>query len=276
MQKSNQIPIIMGILNLSPESPVSQSTVSVKKAKERAYELVNQGATIIDVGGNSSSSKAREISITEEKERVIPVIESLIEEEFIVSIDSWTPEVVLESAKIGIQLINDINGLENPKMIKIAKDYNLQVSIMHMKGKPKKHYEVVQSYENISFNINDWLMERTNDLLKNGLTRDQIIIDPGFGFGKGMENNLQILKDLHIFRKIGYPLLVSASRKSFIAEAIGLGKVQQGEGLYEATLAIQVIAALNEVNIFEIYLLFCKLMILNIQFSHSLKYEVMY
>jgi dihydropteroate synthase len=245
--------ILMGILNTSPESPVIHSIVSIKEAIKRAHILREHGASIIDVGGNSSSSKATDVSILEEKERVIPVIEALIDENFVVSLDSWTPEVVLDAAKIGIHLINDINGLENPEMRKIAKDFDLSVSIMHMRGKPKKHYEVNQNYENISIEILNWLNDRANELRKFGIKKERIIIDPGFGFGKSSKDNFLILKNLHKYNDLDYPVLVSASRKSFISEAIGLGQVQEGSGLFEATLGVQVIAALQNVEILRVH-----------------------
>jgi dihydropteroate synthase len=245
--------IIMGILNTSPDSPVIQSVVSIKEAIKRAHTLKECGASIIDVGGNSSSSKANDVSILEEKERVIPVIEALIEENFVVSLDSWTPEVVLEAAKKGIHLINDINGLENPEMRKIAKDYDLSVSIMHMRGKPKKHYKVNQNYNDVSIEILNWLENRAKELIKFGIKKERIIIDPGFGFGKSMKDNFLILKNLHLYNDLDYPVLVSASRKSFISEAIGLGQVQEGSGLFEATLGVQVIAALQNVEILRVH-----------------------
>jgi dihydropteroate synthase len=216
----------MGILNTSPESPVIHSIVSIKEAIKRAHILREHGASIIDVGGNSSSSKATDV---------------------------WTPEVVLDAAKIGIHLINDINGLENPEMRKIAKDFDLSVSIMHMRGKPKKHYEVNQNYENISIEILNWLNDRANELRKFGIKKERIIIDPGFGFGKSSKDNFLILKNLHKYNDLDYPVLVSASRKSFISEAIGLGQVQEGSGLFEATLGVQVIAALQNVEILRVH-----------------------
>ena len=244
---------IMGILNVSPDSPVSHSVVSKHEALNRANVLKNYGADIIDVGGNSSSSKAVDITIQEEKERVLPVIEALIEDQFVVSLDSWIPEVVQEAAKIGIHLINDINGLENPLMRKIAKDNDLPVSIMHMRGKPKRHYEIDQNYDNISLDILEWLKHRSMELINYGIKKERIIIDPGFGFGKTMEDNLNILKNLYLYNDLDYPLLISASRKSFIAEAIGLGKVQKGNGLYEATLAVQVLAAQQNIEILRVH-----------------------
>ena len=211
--------------------------------------MQEEGSTIIDVGGNSSSSKAPLISTETELKRVIPVIKELVDNGFIVSLDSWIPIVVREAAKIGIEIINDINGLQNSEMVAIAKDYDLPVCIMHMKGDPKKHYEVDQNYDNITNEILDWFDKRIDALYSYGIQREKIIIDPGFEFGKKMVDNLTLLRELREFQKYDLPILVSASRKAFIAEAIGLGRTQQGEGLLEATLAVQSLSSFLGANI---------------------------
>ena len=245
--------IIMGILNVSPESPVTQSIRNPRHTLERAFQMQEEGATIIDVGGNSSSSKAPQISTETELKRVIPVIKELVENGFIVSLDSWNPIVVREAAKIGIEIINDINGLQNSEMVAVAKDYDLPVCIMHMKGDPKKHYEVDQSYDNITNEILDWFDKRIDFLYSGGIQREKIIVDPGFEFGKKMVDNLMLLRELQKFQRYNLPILVSASRKAFIAEAIGLGRIQEGEGLLEATLAVQTLSSFLGANILRVH-----------------------
>ncbi len=245
--------IIMGILNVSPESPVSHSIVSTGKALERAKQMKLEGAQIIDVGGNSTSSKAPEISTKTELARVVPVIKELVSNDFIVSLDSWNPEVAREAAEAGVHILNDVNGLQKPEMIKVARDFNLPVCIMHMKGDPKKHYEVDQTYGNITNDILTWFDERIANLVEQGIKKEKIIVDPGFEFGKKLSDNLQLLNNLKEFHKYNLPLLVSASRKAFIAEAIGLGRTQQGEGLLEATLAVQTISSYLGANILRVH-----------------------
>ena len=245
--------IIMGILNLSPDSPVNRSVVSPENALERAYQLQNEGATIIDVGGNSTSSHALPISTEEEIARVIPAIEKLVQEGFLVSLDSWNPSVARKAAEIGVHLLNDVNGLQNDEMAAVAKDYQLPVCIMHMRGEPKKHYEVDQSYSNITNEIRDWFDNRLAELQSKGIKRENIILDPGFEFGKKMTDNLKLLSSLQLFKDFNLPILVSASRKAFIAEAIGLGRTQKGEGLLEATLAVQTISSYLGADILRVH-----------------------
>ncbi len=245
--------IIMGILNVSPESPVNISIVKATQALARANQMRNDGAQIIDVGGNSTSSKAPEISTQTELDRVIPVIKLLVENGHIVSLDSWNPVVAREAAISGVHILNDVNGLQNPEMINVAKEFNLPVCIMHMKGDPKKHYEVDQTYKNITNDIKQWFDERISYLVDQGIKKEKIIIDPGFEFGKKMIDNLKLLKDLNQFNSYPLPLLVSASRKAFIAEAIGLGRTQKGAGLLEATLAVQTLSSFFGANILRVH-----------------------
>ena len=245
--------IIMGILNVSPESPIGQSIVDRKHVLQRAYQMKEEGAKIIDIGGNSTSSKAPQISTDTELKRVIPAIKELIDAGFIVSLDSWNPVVAREAAKVGVHLLNDVNGLQKPEMVAVAKEFDLPVCIMHMKGDPKKHYEVEQNYENISKDVQEWLDHRISDLLDQGMKREKLIIDPGFEFGKKMSDNLKLLQDLEQFKRFQLPILVSASRKAFIAEAIGLGRTQKGEGLLEATLAVQTLSSFLGAHILRVH-----------------------
>jgi dihydropteroate synthase len=245
--------IIMGILNVSPDSPVDHSVVFSNQVLERATQLKRDGATIIDIGGNSTSSKTPEITTEEELKRILPAVKELVTNEFIVSIDTWNPKVARISAEEGVHLINDVNGLQNPDMFDVVKEFDLPACIMHMRGQPKKHYDINQTYENISHEIQEWLTDRIETLVKNGIKREKIIIDPGFEFGKSMDDNLQLLDTLKAFKYFKLPLLVSASRKAFIAEAIGLGRTQKGEGLLEATLAVQTLSSYLGANILRVH-----------------------
>ena len=245
--------IIMGILNVSPESPVDLSIVKPEKVLERAQQMKFDGADIIDVGGNSTSSKAPEISTDIELKRVIPVVKTLVEHGFLVSLDSWNPAVARKAAEAGVHILNDVNGLQKHEMVEVAKEYDLPVCIMHMKGDPKKHYEVDQTYADITAEIIQWFNERIKYLIDQGIKREKIIVDPGFEFGKKMVDNLKLLKDLEQFKEFNLPILVSASRKAFIAEAIGLGRTQTGEGLLEATLAVQTLSCFLGADILRVH-----------------------
>ena len=245
--------IIMGILNLSPESPVQTGSLSPENALIKAEEMKKYGATIIDVGGNSTSSKAANISTEEEISRVIPIIKTLVDNNFIVSLDSWNYKVAETAAKAGVHLLNDVNGLQDKEMVAVAKKYDLPACIMHMRGNPKQHYQVDQTFKNITAEIQDWFNERIKILENQGINRNKLVLDPGFEFGKSMHDNLILLDELDHFNSFKLPLLVSASNKAFIAESIGLGRTQQGLGLEEATLAVQIISALNGANILRVH-----------------------
>ncbi len=245
--------IIMGILNLSKDSPIKSSITEPKEAVKRAKQLVQEGALIIDVGANSSAANTKDLTTDEEIEIVVPIIKKLVQEGLFVSIDSWKPEVAEEAAKAGVHMLNDITGLRNPKMVDVAIEYQLPACIMHMRGEPKRHHEVDQTYENISTEIYQWFSTRIRELINDGLKHEQIVLDPGFEFGKPMKDNLQLLWDLYKFHDFNLPILVSASRKAFIAEAIGLGRTQEGKGLFEATMAVQAIASYLGAHILRVH-----------------------
>lgn len=249
----NNRTVVMAILNMSPESPVSQSVVTPEQAIERATQLRKEGAIIIDVGGHSSSSKAEDIDTEEEIDRVIPVIQALVREGFLVSLDSWNPTVAREAAKVGVHLLNDINGLQNPEMVEVARQYDLPVCVMHMRGKPKEHYRVDQTYPNITRDVLGWLNDRVDELTQAGIKREKIILDPGYEFGKSLNDNLQLLWDSPQLLRFGLPILVSASRKAFIAEAVGIGRKQEGEGLLEGSMAVQTLSALFGAHILRVH-----------------------
>ena len=245
--------IIMGILNLSQDSPIKRSIVSPDQALERASALQADGASIIDVGAHSTSSKANGLSTDEEVRTIIPIISQLIDNGILVSLDSWNPTVVQKAAEIGLEFVNDITGLTNKKMVDVVKKFDVMTCIMHMRGKPKKHYTVDQHYDNISIDIKQWFANRIVKLEKEGIKQNKLILDPGFEFGKSMSDNLALLNNLNIYLDFNLPLLVSASNKAFIAEVIGLGRMQHGEGLLEATLAVQTVSSYLGAHILRVH-----------------------
>ena len=245
--------ILMGILNLSLDSPIKKSVVSTDLALERAQKLRKDGAKIIDVGAHSTSSKTEIKTTDEELKLVIPVIKKLIDEGFLVSLDSWNPKVVEDACNQGLHFLNDVNGLQNQKMVDLVKKFDLTTCIMHMRGEPKMHYTVDQTYDSISLDIHKWFEKKIETLESQGISKQKLIVDPGFEFGKSMKDNLILLNDLNSFLDFGIPLLVSASNKAFIAEAIGLGRTQQGEGVLEATIAVQTLSAYFGAHILRVH-----------------------
>ncbi len=231
---------VMGILNVSDDSPVAFSRVGVEHARKRAHELAQQGASMIDVGAHSTATGARDLAPGEEIERVVPVIEMLVRDGLIASVDTWTPEVARAAAEAGVHLLNDVTGFVDPAMVGVAREFGIPGCIMHLRGDPKRHREVSQQYEDIAGEVRADLVERARALRAEGV---DTWLDPGFGFGRSAADNAALLRGLPALVAEGYPVLISASRKGFLAELMGLPYGQQQEGLLDATVAFNALAA---------------------------------
>ena len=231
---------VMGILNVSDDSPIAFSRVGVEQARERAHELVAQGAAIIDVGAHSTATGARDLNATEEIERVVPVIEALAQDGLITSVDTWTPEVARAAAEAGVHLLNDVTGFVDDGMVAVARDFEIPGCIMHMRGDPKHHREVSQQYEDIDAEVRTDLVRRAQILKTKGV---DVWLDPGFGFGRSAADNAALLRGVPNLVAEGYPVLISASRQGFLAELMGESYGQQRDGLLEATIAFNSLAA---------------------------------
>ena len=242
---------VMGILNLSDDSPIAESRVEVGRALERALELRTAGAEIIDVGAHSTRAGARDMSPQEEIERVCPVIEVVAREGIPTSVDTWTPEVARAAAEAGVQLLNDVSGFAAPAMVDVAVEYALPACVMHMRGAPKHHYEVDQTYEDVASEVAELLEERAISLEAAGVT--DVWLDPGFAFGKPLEDNARLLAGLPQVVALGRPVLVSASRKGFLGELLGEGNDQYAPRILEATLAFNTLAAWHGAHVVRVH-----------------------
>lgn len=242
---------VMGILNVSYDSPVTQSVFDPRDALERAIELHRAGAEIIDVGAHSTRTGARDLEPQEEIERVCPVIEAISREGIPVSVDTWTPSVARAAALAGVHLLNDVSGFTDPEMVAVAAEHHLPVVAMHMRGAPKHHNEADQHYGDIAEEVRSFLIEQAHTL--GGVGVPQIWLDPGFGFAKAPADNLRLLNGLPRLLDAGYPVLISASRKGFLAEVIGREYSQEADGLLEATLAFNVLAAHLGVHVVRVH-----------------------
>jgi len=231
---------VMGILNVSDDSPISFSRVGVGDALERARVLAAEGADIIDIGAHSRATGAKDLAPSEEIERVIPVSEAAVEAGLIASVDTWTPEVARAAAEAGVHLLNDVTGFVDPGMVEVAREYRIPGCIMHMRGDPKHHRDVSQQYEDIAGEVRADLVRRAATLKAQGV---DVWLDPGFGFGRSAADNAELLRDLPALVAEGYPVLVSASRKGFLAELLGQPYGQHEDGLLEATVAFNSLAA---------------------------------
>ena len=242
---------IMAILNVSRDSPIAASLVDPARAIDRAHELLADGAEIIDIGAHSTSSRALEVGAQEEIERVCPVIAALSAEGVPVSVDTWTPEVARAAAAAGVDLLNDVTGFTDPAMVAVAAEQNLPAVVMHMRGRPHRHYEADQAFADVTAEVEAFLLERASALEAAGAPRPWL--DPGFEFGKSLADNLRLLGGLPRLIAAGYPVLISASRKGFLAEALGHEKRQDAPGILEAALAFHVLAASLGVHVVRVH-----------------------
>jgi dihydropteroate synthase len=219
-------PIIMGILNITPDSFYKNSRVmDIKEAVNRAIKFIQEGAKIIDIGGQSTRPFSDEIPEDEEIKRVIPVIKAIkneIPKDIYISIDTYRSNVAKLALESGANIVNDISGLMFDKnMVKVIKDYECGAVIMHIRGRPKNMQENPY-YEDTIKEIKEELNLRIEYALNNGIKKNQIVIDPGIGFGKRVYDNLIILKYIDEFFDFELPILVGHSRKSFIGKVLNL------------------------------------------------------
>jgi len=213
-------PLIVGVLNVTPDS-FSDGGIFYKKAKavDRALRMEEEGADIIDVGGESSRPFSKPVTLKEETRRVIPVIEAIRKKSSIpISIDSRKPEVARAAALSGADMLNDITGFTDPEMAELAARLKKPVVIMHMKGEPRTMQKAPR-YKDVTSEAAGFLKRQAIKLEKLGVRR--IIVDPGIGFGKTVKHNLELLKNIDKISALGYPVMVGASRKSFIGKISG-------------------------------------------------------
>lgn len=209
---------IMGILNVTPDSfSDGGNFVNVEKAVKHALQMLDDGASIIDIGGESTRPGSDEVAVNTEIERVVPVIKMLKQKaECIISIDTKKPEVALQAVKAGADIINDVSGLAKLKMIEVLKAYpQTKVVIMHMQGIPKTMQQQPK-YDDVLAEVYQFFEEKLDYCTKNGIDLNRIIIDPGIGFGKRQEDNIKLISNLSYFDSLGVCVLLGASRKSFI------------------------------------------------------------
>lgn len=215
---------IMGILNITPDSFSDGGLFFNKEdALTHCVQMLKDAADIIDIGGESSRPGAEPVRPDVEISRVVPVLKQLKKRSHtLVSLDTYKPEVALAGLKNGADFINDIYALRfSNEMVRIVKDFNVPVIIMHMLGKPKTMQEQPE-YENVVLDVIEFFEKRIEYLLKNGIPEEKIIIDPGIGFGKTAAHNIELINKINMLKNFGLPILVGASRKSFIGKMLDL------------------------------------------------------
>ena len=243
--------LIMGILNVTPDSFSDGGKYFEKNsAINYALEMIDNGADIIDIGGESTRPFADPVSLEEEISRVIPVIEGIRKESDIcISIDTTKSQVAAAALDSGACIINDISAMEvDPSMVGIAIKFDCPLIIMHMKGTPKNMQDNPQ-YESLISDIKKYLLDRAEFIISKGINPKKIVIDPGIGFGKTVENNFEIINNLNHFTTMDFPVMLGASRKSFIGISLNLPEEDRLEG----SLAANVIGLQNGAKIFRVH-----------------------
>ena len=219
-------PAVMGVLNITPDSfsdggnVFSQAQVDPSKALTTVSKMIDHGADIIDLGGESTRPGAKPVSVQQELDRVIPVLNSLTANfDSVFSIDTSTPEVMKEAASAGAHIINDVRALGREGALNAAIETGLPVCLMHMQNQPKNMQDNPE-YRDVLAEVLEFLSERRQQCLNLGMQADQILLDPGFGFGKTLAHNLSLFNGLSTMAKESHPILVGLSRKSMIGQIL--------------------------------------------------------
>ena len=242
--------VIMGILNITPDSFSDGGFFLARDAAVvQALKMAEEGADIIDIGGESTRPGAQAVSVQEELDRVIPVIEAVVQAVRLpISIDTSKPDVMRAAVQAGAGLINDVRALREPGALEVAADLSVPVCLMHMQGEPRS-MQHNPAYQDVVAEVRDFLRDRINACVAAGLARERLIADPGFGFGKNVEHNLALLRHLNEFQALGVPVLAGLSRKSLIGALLGLPVEQR---LY-ASVALALIAVQNGARIVRVH-----------------------
>ena len=221
-------PVVMGILNVTPDSFSDGGLFTGKQAAiNRVRQMITEGAGIIDIGGESTRPGAQAVSIEEELARVIPVIEAVRSESDIpISVDTSKPKVMTAAVQAGASMINDVRALREPGALETAAELKVPVCLMHMQGEPRA-MQAEPRYQDVVTEVLAFLLQRVASCEASGISRETLMIDPGFGFGKTLQHNLALFHELQRFVATGLPLLVGVSRKSMIGEVLDIPVTQR-------------------------------------------------
>ena len=235
-----QVPLIMGIVNVTPDSfSDGGQFLAQQAAVDHAMKLTTEGADILDVGGESTRPGANEVSLDEELRRVIPVIEQLVKLTTVpISVDTSKAEVARHALRAGACIVNDISGLLfDPDMIEVCRESRCGVSVMHIQGTPRT-MQAEPHYDDVVGEICEYFAERLATLEQAGIAPERIVLDPGIGFGKTAQHNLEILSNISAFQALGRPVLIGHSRKRFLKKLIQREVDERLFGTVGVTLAL--------------------------------------
>lgn len=239
-------PVMMGILDVTPDLFSGDGGVSVDAAVAHGLRIADQGAAIIDVSGQSSRSAAKSLDVEDELARIVPVVERLVcETEVVISVGTQRPAVAKAALEAGAHVVNDTSGLNDSVMLDVVAKYDAGVIIMHMQNAPDA------GYFDVAAKVAEFFGEKIKLAKAAGVGEDQLILDPGLGFGKNLEHNLDLLRAMPVFRRaFPQPLLVGASRKAFVGKLTGR---EAAEGRIFGTVALTALAVRDGVNIVRVH-----------------------
>ncbi|MBT8143111.1 MAG: dihydropteroate synthase [Gammaproteobacteria bacterium] len=239
-------PVVMGVLNVTPDSfSDGGQFADFDTAVAQARKMHRAGATFIDIGGESTRPGSRPVDVQQELRRVIPIVEFLRDARIgLISVDTSKPAVMRAAISSGAHLINDVNALRAEGALEACADSDVAVCLMHMQGEPRT-MQADPHYDNVLHEVRDFLQQRIEACLEAGITRERIVVDPGFGFGKTVQHNLDLLRNLQQIAALGQPMLVGLSRKSMLGVLLDKPTEQRLAG----SLALAVLAAGNGASI---------------------------
>jgi dihydropteroate synthase len=230
-------PVVMGIINMTPDSFYDGGSLpTVDEAVARGEQILRDGASLIDIGGESTRPGAAKVSVQEELDRVIPVIEILSKRVAIpISIDTSNPDVMQAAVKAGAKMINDVRALTKPGAAQMAAKLGVAVCLMHMQNDPET-MQVAPHYDDVVSEVYQYLEQRIAACVAAGMDSKKIIIDPGFGFGKNLQHNLTLLRGLHLFKNLHHTILIGISNKSMIGQILDVGVEERVFGSVAAAI----------------------------------------
>jgi dihydropteroate synthase len=243
-------PQVMGIVNVTPDSFSDGGQFShTSLAVEHALKLVQEGADILDIGGESTRPNATPVSLQQELDRVIPVIERLVKQVSIpLSIDTYKPQVMQAAIAAGASMVNDVRALQEEGALEIIVNSHVGVCLMHMQGTPQT-MQINPQYTDVIAEVKSFLMARFQTCMQAGIDKNRILLDPGFGFGKTRAHNIALIKDLSQLATIGQPLLVGLSRKSILGQMTG----NDVDARLYASIAAAVVSAMQGAKIIRVH-----------------------
>src|SRR5215204_6377444 len=246
-------PVVVGILNVTPDSfSDGGDFLDSEAAAEHAVAMLDEGAGILDLGGESTRPGSDPVSQEEEIQRVVPVLERIlaVRPEAVISVDTYRADTATAALEVGASLVNDVTALrDDPRMVYVIEEAACPVILMHMQGEPKT-MQKEPHYQDVVREVSDFLAERAEYAVAAGVRPENIIVDPGIGFGKNLEHNLALLRNLDAIVDLGFRVLIGASRKSFIERITG---VQEARGRVFGTVAATVLAYERGASYFRVH-----------------------